>query len=163
MSEIDIDYLKRKAKLLKHLNLSDRDYTKAVDYYDKMELENPLKALKLVVYGEPAAWNRAVKTSTHYYDSNVGSKAMIADQVLRQLGKDFSPIAGPVTATVYFYKAINKGTSNYMRILMEAGLILADKKPDVDNYIKNVMDALKGFLYVDDSQVTVAKVHKSTL
>lgn len=34
------------------------------------------------------------------------------------------------------------------------------KKPDIDNCVKSLLDALNGTLYLDDSQVTVCNVEK---
>lgn len=35
------------------------------------------------------------------------------------------------------------------------------KKPDIDNLMKSLQDALTGIVYVDDAQIAIATVHKS--
>ena len=38
--------------------------------------------------------------------------------------------------------------------------ILCDKKPDIDNYAKSIMDALSGIAYRDDNQIAILHVEK---
>jgi Holliday junction resolvase RusA-like endonuclease len=43
---------------------------------------------------------------------------------------------------------------------MQLGLIYPAKKPDIDNVVKSVTDALNGLAYGDDSQIVSLYVHK---
>ena len=43
---------------------------------------------------------------------------------------------------------------------MLSGLISPTKKPDVDNVIKIILDALNGFAWHDDSQVVNLQIEK---
>lgn len=51
------------------------------------------------------------------------------------------------------YKAIPKSTSQKKRALMLEGKIQPTTKPDCDNYIKSILDALNKVAYYDDSQI----------
>lgn len=51
------------------------------------------------------------------------------------------------------YRSTPKSFSKRKASLAEAGEIKPTTKPDVDNYLKGVKDALKGIIWRDDSQV----------
>ena len=51
------------------------------------------------------------------------------------------------------YYQIPKNTKKSHKLLMLKGKMLPTKKPDIDNIIKVVLDALNGIAYHDDSQV----------
>lgn len=59
----------------------------------------------------------------------------------------------PVVMMVTAYFAIPKRASKVQAQQMREGIILPTKKPDVDNILKVVADALNGFAYEDDKQV----------
>ena len=40
------------------------------------------------------------------------------------------------------------------------GVVKPTSKPDTDNYLKTVMDAMNGIVYIDDSQVTMHTARK---
>lgn len=53
-----------------------------------------------------------------------------------------------------------KSTSKKQRERMLNGEVLPTKKPDVDNIVKAVLDALNGLAYKDDTQVTRISANK---
>lgn len=59
----------------------------------------------------------------------------------------------PLEVYMKFYLPIPKGDSKAKRKAKEEGIIRPTKKPDCDNLIKAVSDALNGHLYEDDSQI----------
>lgn len=63
-------------------------------------------------------------------------------------------LTGPLSLTLNAYFPIPKGTSNKKRQQMIDHKIGHTKKPDIDNVIKIVMDALNGVAYADDNQIT---------
>lgn len=73
---------------------------------------------------------------------------------------NFEAFTGPVEINVRTYFPIPKGTSKKNRDAMEAGFIRRDKRPDCDNLLKIVADALNGLAYGDDAQITSAKIEK---
>lgn len=64
-----------------------------------------------------------------------------------------SLLEGPVGMMLTVYRSIPKSFSKKKAAAAEAGEIRPITKPDVDNYLKGVKDALKGVIWKDDSQV----------
>ena len=60
---------------------------------------------------------------------------------------------GPLMISVVSYHKIPKNTSAVKTQKMLAGTIKHDKKPDIDNILKIVMDGLTGAAYPDDKLV----------
>lgn len=65
---------------------------------------------------------------------------------IRQLGKTFG-----IGLKCEFYVPIPKSTSKKKKLEMDGRFCL--KKPDIDNYIKLVCDALNGIAWEDDNEV----------
>lgn len=63
------------------------------------------------------------------------------------------PTDVPVALKIQFYMPIPKSYSKAKRQQAIDGLMLPSKKPDIDNLIKAVMDALNGYAWLDDNQV----------
>ena len=63
------------------------------------------------------------------------------------------PLVEPFELFVWAYMPIPKATNNENRAKMASGRIKPTKKPDIDNIIKVVMDALNGVVYADDNQI----------
>ncbi|MCZ1265386.1 RusA family crossover junction endodeoxyribonuclease [Paenibacillus tundrae] len=62
-------------------------------------------------------------------------------------------LEGPLGMMLTVYRSIPKSFSKKKAALAEVGEIRPVSKPDVDNYLKGVKDALKGIVWKDDSQV----------
>src|SRR5690606_35673087 len=67
---------------------------------------------------------------------------------------------GPLQLDVKIYKPTLKSFSKKKKALAEQGLLRPTTKPDVDNYIKAIKDALKNVIWKDDSQVVDLKASK---
>lgn len=65
-------------------------------------------------------------------------------------------LKGPIWARIDAYFTIPKSTPKYKRPLMH----WYDKKPDVDNIAKSILDALNGTAYDDDKQVVALVIYK---
>ena len=63
-------------------------------------------------------------------------------------------------AAVLIGASIPKSYSKKKQALCRDGMIVPAKKPDVDNVLKAVFDALQGYAYEDDSQIVVIKTEK---
>ena len=144
--------------------INDRNIVKALACIKENEESNKFDTFSIEIIGEPAAWNRAVKTKTHFYDPNVGHKAYIANAVQNHFDKmgepNFALIAGEVELEAKVYRSIPKGMPAYRKILAEARYIRPTAKPDFDNYAKNICDTLNSILYNDDCQVVMGRVEK---
>lgn len=69
-------------------------------------------------------------------------------------------LSGEITAEITAYFAPPKSVSKSKRAAMLGGKINPAVKPDADNIIKAILDALNGYAYKDDSavvRVTAAK------
>lgn len=61
---------------------------------------------------------------------------------------------------IMVYKSIPKSFNKEKRRLAESGKILPVVKPDVDNYVKAVLDGLNGILFLDDKLICDLSVGK---
>ena len=68
--------------------------------------------------------------------------------------------AGPAAVTVIEFRAIPKSWSKKRHEAARNGVILPLTKPDTDNVLKGIKDALTGVLWADDAQVVHDMVMK---
>lgn len=66
----------------------------------------------------------------------------------------------PLVVKIDAYFDIPSSASKNQQIAMAGGLIRPVKKPDADNIIKAICDALNGLAYVDDSQIVCVSCRK---
>lgn len=66
----------------------------------------------------------------------------------------------PLAVSIDAYFEPPKSTSNRVKAQMYAGEIRHAKKPDADNIIKSICDALNGVAYVDDGQIVCVSCRK---
>ena len=71
------------------------------------------------------------------------------------------PKGEPLVAYITVYEAIPKSYTKKQRKLIDEGKLYPTKKPDCDNILKAVLDALNGCAYEDDSQVVHATISKA--
>jgi Holliday junction resolvase RusA-like endonuclease len=114
--------------------------------------------IELVVYGAPVAQGRP-KFSTH------GGFARAYDPAKSRDYKDYvrlaavtqmagrPPLQGALELSVRIYRPIPKSFSLKKASLAEQGILRPITKPDTDNYIKGIKDAITGICWQDDSQV----------
>lgn len=119
--------------------------------------------IRFTVYGEPVAQGRP-RFSTRggfvrAYDPQKSRdfKALVRTKAL---GLCVPLMLGPLEMNVDIYRGIPKSWSKKKQEQAEQGLIKPILKPDVDNYVKAIKDALNGVCYVDDSQVVVLFISK---
>lgn len=67
---------------------------------------------------------------------------------------------GPVAIRITAYQALPKQATKAQRAAAERGEIYPIRKPDLDNIIKIVLDALNGYAYRDDTQVVQIDARK---
>ena len=72
----------------------------------------------------------------------------------------FKPIESRVKVSIIAYFDIPKSTSKKKEAEMLKDNISPTKKPDIDNIIKIVLDAMNKFAFKDDTQVTKLEVEK---
>lgn len=74
--------------------------------------------------------------------------------------QDYTPVEGRVKISIIAYFDIPKSTSKKKEAEMLANIISPTKKPDADNIVKIVLDAMNKFAFKDDTQVTKLEIEK---
>lgn len=120
--------------------------------------------IEFTVYGEPVAQGRPRATTINgrvkMYDPKKSSEYK---NYIRLVASQHAPkelLDGPLQLTVRVYRPTLKSFSKKKKKLAEEGKIRPTTKPDTDNYIKGIKDALKNVIWKDDSQVVDLKVSK---
>ena len=72
----------------------------------------------------------------------------------------FKMLEGRIKISMIAYFSIPKATKKSMLENMLENKISPTKKPDIDNIIKIVLDAMNGFAFKDDIQITKLEVEK---
>lgn len=109
--------------------------------------------MRIVIPGEPRGKQRprfSRRTGATYTPSETVQYEKAVKALAWAAGK---PAEGPVSLSVCAMYAIPKSASKAQRAAMRDGEILPQKKPDIDNVVKIIMDALNGAAYKDDKQV----------
>lgn len=72
----------------------------------------------------------------------------------------YVPLENRVSVKIMAYFKVPKTTSKKDKELIEAGKISPTKKPDIDNIVKIILDALNKMAFKDDNQITKLEVEK---
>jgi Holliday junction resolvase RusA-like endonuclease len=122
------------------------------------------QSISFTVYGEPVAQGRprAANIAGHIrmYDPQ---KSRDYKDYVRLVASEHAPsklIEGPLQLKVNVYRPIPKSFSKKKAAQAEAGELRPTSKPDADNYLKGIKDALKNVVWKDDSQVVEVSVSK---
>ncbi|EOQ15410.1 hypothetical protein KQ3_05879 [Bacillus cereus B5-2] len=116
-----------------------------------------------VAQGRPRASTRKKangKVEVKMYDPN---KSRDFKRYVGLVASQYAPdklLEGPLQLEVKVYKPSLKSFSKKKALAAEEGLLRPTTKPDVDNYVKGVKDALNKVIWNDDSQVVDLKVSK---
>lgn len=115
--------------------------------------------ISFIVYGEPVAQGRPKFTTisghAKAYDPEKSKsyKERVYYEALKV--KPDKLLQGPLSITVIVYRSIPKSLSKIKHQLAANGYLRPVTKPDLDNVIKGIKDALKAVIWQDDSQVVV--------
>ena len=110
--------------------------------------------LRIEIPGNPAPWTVYTKRG----EPSIGFQNMRAwqEQIkshVRQAWGDREPLTGPVSLTVSFYREWPQSApQSHSGAIQRWAVKHILTKPDVTNYLKAFEDALKGIVFVDDSQ-----------
>lgn len=120
--------------------------------------------IEIIVLGEPVAQGRPRFTTAsgfaRAYDparSRHYKEYVRLEAAARAPEK---PLSGPIDLEVRIYRPIPKSFGKRKSEAAERGLIRPTTKPDTDNYLKAIKDALKGIIWQDDSQVVDIRASK---
>lgn len=113
--------------------------------------------IRFTVYGEPVAQGRprAANIGGHIrmYDPK---KSRDYKDYVKLAASEFAPkelLNGPIILSVNVFRPMPKSLSKKRAALAEQGLLRPTTRPDADNYIKGIKDALKNVIWKDDSQI----------
>ena len=111
------------------------------------------KARARVVFNKHTGKTRAyTPTKTASYETYI--------KLIARLEWPYQPLTCPFVLTVRVYRSMPKSLSKKKVSLAELGHIRPTTKPDCDNYLKSICDALNNIVFKDDSQVISVHVHK---
>ncbi|WP_102411379.1 RusA family crossover junction endodeoxyribonuclease [Beduinella massiliensis] len=114
---------------------------------------------KIIVPGRPCGKGRPRfdTRSGHAYTPDATRKA---EESVKSLAGHIKPVERYARIKVTAWHGIPSGTSNAVRMQMISGDIRPAVKPDADNILKLVLDALNGIAYADDRQIVEASIEK---
>lgn len=109
--------------------------------------------ISLTIYGDPVPAGRPRFTRMgHAYDPKKSRdyKQIVALEAKKQYR---GPLIEDVPLEVYIaaYRENQKQTSKIERVRREHKQSVPLKKPDTDNYVKSILDALTGVIWKDDN------------
>lgn len=120
--------------------------------------------IRFTVHGEPVAAARAKYTNQRgrvwAYDPQKSRNYKQYVRVIAKLAGINEPKLGPIKLSVQFYRSIPQTWTKKKQKLAADGTLKPTTKPDLDNLIKAVQDALNGIAYADDRQIIEMHISK---
>jgi Holliday junction resolvase RusA-like endonuclease len=131
--------------------------TNQKDWRDKMEK----RGICFEIQGECAAkgrpkfckWGVYTPEKTKDYEKKVKEE-------FEQQYPDFIPFSSRIKANIIITKKVLKSSSKKDKIKMLSGEISPITRPDLDNYIKSILDGLNKIAFVDDSIIAKISAEK---
>jgi len=145
----------------------DKELFKYKKLLEKIEKENPWKEAEFVIDIQPEPYARPRKSrkleiagkANAFYNPRSNYKRKLAKEIkdrINETVKDFNIIDGEVHLKAEFGlmppKKYTESKTKWQ--LVVDGVITPTVRPDVDNWIKPVMDVLNKLAYEDDGQIT---------
>lgn len=121
--------------------------------------------IQFTVPGQPVAKGRPKFTNVGGFARAYTPKktqdyeALVAGIAKRAMGP-LAPESRPIEIMLELRMEIPASWTKAKRLAAAMGTVRATKKPDADNVLKGIKDALNGICWVDDSQVVVLTVRK---
>jgi Holliday junction resolvase RusA-like endonuclease len=113
----------------------------------------------MTIPGQPVAKGRprVCKWGTYTPEKTVNYETLVKElYIFNKLPK----LSGQLRMEIKAYFGIPKSASALKRIMMSTGQIRPVKRPDLDNLIKIIADALNTIAYDDDSQIITVTADK---
>lgn len=96
----------------------------------------------------------------HYADKDTEAHEKAIADYASLLMRRNEPTEKPLTMLVHAFRSIPESWSQRDKDRAMAGAVVPTSRPDGDNYLKLVQDALNGVVYKDDSQIVDSRVIK---
>lgn len=130
-----------------------------------------MKSISFTIYDNPVAKARARVTNKRTKEGKkityTPEKTRVAEQSFRLQSAKWrpaEPFKGPIFLEVIFFRGIPKSFSKKKKLMAMKGKLFPLSKPDLDNMLKLVKDAMNKRFYQDDAQVckvTAAKFYSN--
>jgi Holliday junction resolvase RusA-like endonuclease len=116
--------------------------------------------IRITIPGEPVAKARprVTKWGTYTPDKTKNYETLVKELFFIEHGQIL--LDGPLDVEIKAFFKIPKSTSKKKRYEMVQGILRPIKKPDVDNVIKSITDALNDLAYLDDKQIVKVTTEK---
>jgi len=114
-----------------------------------------------IIFGQPVAKGRpkVTKWGTYTPEKTVNYENLVKMSYIEAY-KDEKLLEGDLEVTINFYFSMPKSTSKKTKERMLNHEIMHNKRPDIDNCIKSITDALNKIAYKDDNQIVKIKASK---
>lgn len=120
--------------------------------------------VNFTIYGEPKGKGRPrFNTKTGHAitpKDTVNYETLVHMEYLSRCGNAKFPDDAMLDMRIKAYYSIPKSKSKKQQNLMREGIVRPIKKPDMDNCIKIIADALNKIAYRDDTQIVDCQVRK---
>jgi len=116
--------------------------------------------VKLIIPGEPVAKGRprVTKWGTYTPEKTKNYETLVKELFFIEHGQTL--LEGQLKIDIKAYFSIPKSASKKKKQLMLEGELRPTKKPDADNILKIIGDALNDLAYKDDKQIVSANIEK---
>ena len=117
----------------------------------RFEIRNiePMGAVRMTTKG------KFIKANAQRY---LTYKELIYRDVLRQLNGEYNPVDGAIAVNIVFKMPIPNYWPKYKKETAPGDYCTT--KPDIDNLVKGLFDALNGLLWVDDNRIVMINAKK---
>ena len=99
-------------------------------------------------------------TCKAYTPTNTKDYELLVKQYFKIKYPRFVPLENRLSVKIIATFKVPKTTTKKDREQIEKGLISPTKKPDIDNIVKIILDALNQMAFKDDTQITKLEVEK---
>ena len=99
-------------------------------------------------------------TCKAYTPENTKDYEMLIKQYFKLKYPRFVPLENRVAVKIIAQFKIPKTVTKKDKALIEEGLLSPTKKPDIDNIVKIILDALNKMAFKDDNQITKLEIEK---
>jgi len=100
-------------------------------------------------------------TCTAYTPNNTKDYENLIKQYFKIKYPRYVPLENRVSVKIMAYFKIPKSTTKKDKALIEEGKLSPTKKPDIDNIVKIILDALNKMAFKDDNQITKLEIEKA--
>lgn len=109
--------------------------------------------------GRPRAYRRGAFVGMYTPSKTAAFESLVAIAAQKNMASR-APFDSALSVNLIFHIAIPKSWTKKKTALAESGGVLHTAKPDLDNLIKSVTDAMNKIVYNDDSQIVELSARK---